>query len=95
MQQWKASFSDEDVQFYWLIVTADFEDHMIHEILLNKIVARTIPHHTGLFASKWMARKVASYKQCTKKPTQRTKSLQRELHDATYVAITTKISYYF
>ena len=30
--------SDEDVQFYWLIVTADFEidDPMVHEVLLNK-----------------------------------------------------------
>ena len=73
--------SDEDVQFYWLIVTADFEidDPMIHEILLNKIVELFLTIRGFSLASGWLEK----YKQCTKKPTQRTKSLRRELHDAT------------
>lgn len=73
--------SDDDVQFYWLIVTADFEidDHVIHEMLLNKIVELFITVRGFSLASGWLEK----YKQCTKKPTQRTKSLRRELHDGT------------
>ena len=73
--------SDEDVQFYWLIVTADFEfdDPMVHEVLLNKMVELFLTIRGFSLASGWLEK----YKQCTKKPTQRTKSLRRELHDAT------------
>ena len=72
---------DEDVQFYWLIVTADFEidDHTIHEILLNKIVELFLTVRGFSLASGWLEK----YKQCTKQPTQRMKSLRRELHDGT------------
>ena len=71
--------SDDDVLFYWLIVTADFEidDQTIHETLLHKIVELFFTVRGFSLASVWLEK----YKQSTKKPTQRTKSLRRDLHD--------------
>ena len=75
--------SDDDVQFYWLIVTADFEidDNEVHGILLEKIVELYITVRGFSLASGWLE----WYKQLMKQSTQRTKSLRRELHDATTV----------
>jgi len=73
--------SDNDVQFYWLIATADFdvEDYEIHDTLLLKIVELYVTVRGFSLASGWLEK----YKQRTKKSTQRTKSLRREIHDST------------
>ena len=73
--------SDDDVLFYWLIVSADFEidDREVHTILLEKIVELYVTVRGFSLASGWLEQ----YKQCTKQSTQRTKSLRRELHDGT------------
>jgi len=70
---------DEDVQFYWIISTADFEidDMETHDLLLYKIVELFITMHGFSKASAWMEK----YKQSVKKTTQRSKSLCRDLHD--------------
>ena len=72
---------DDNVQFYWLIVTADFEidDQTSHATLLNMIVELFCTVRGFSLASVWLEK----YKQCTKKPTQRSKSLRRDLHDFT------------
>ena len=73
--------SDNDVQFYWLIATADFEvdDYQIHDILLLKIVELYVTVRGFSLANGWLEK----YKQLTKKFMQRTKSLRREIHDST------------
>ena len=72
---------DEDVQFYWIISTADFEidDTETHDLLLYKIVELFITMRGFSKASAWMKK----YKQSVKKTTQRSKSLRRDLHDNT------------
>ena len=77
----KKVVEDEDVQFYWLIVTADFEvdDEEVHAALLLKITELYVTVRGFSMASGL----VEQYKQHTKKSTQRTKSLRRQLHDAT------------
>lgn len=69
----------DDVQFYWLIATADFEidDSEITDVLLYKIVELFLTIRGFSHTSTWMER----YKQSTKEATQRSKSLRRELHD--------------
>ena len=76
----KRVVEDDDVQFYWLIVTADFEidDDKIHEVLLHEIAELYVTVRGYSLASGWLEQ----YKQQTKKSTQRTKSLRRDLHDA-------------
>ena len=71
---------DDDVLFYWLIVAADFEidDDEVHKVLLHKIAELYITVRGFSLASGWLEK----YKQRTKKSTQRTKSLRRDLHDA-------------
>ena len=73
--------SDDDVLFYWLIVTADFEndDRKVHTILLEKIVELYVTVRSFSLASGWLEQ----YKQHTKQSTQQTRSLRRELHDGT------------
>ena len=73
--------SDDDVLFYWLIVTADFEidDCEVHTILLEKIVELYVTVRGFSLASDWLEQ----YKQHTKQSTQGTRSLRRELHDGT------------
>ena len=75
--------SDNDVQFYWLIATADFDvdDYEVHDTLLLKIVELYVTVRGFSLASGWLEK----YKQCTRKSTQRTKSLRREIHDSTTV----------
>jgi len=72
---------DDDVQFFWLIATAEFEidDSEVHTALLLKITELYVTVRGFSMASGWLEQ----YKQRTKKSTQRTKSLRRELHDAT------------
>ena len=67
---------DDDVQFHWLITTADFEidDEETHDALLKMIVELYV---TFSKANAWLEK----YKQSTKTTTQRTKSLRRELND--------------
>ena len=73
--------SDDDVQYYWLFVVADFEidSQEIHAILLQKIVELYVTVRGFSIASGWLEQ----YKQHTKHSTQRTKSLRREIHDST------------
>ena len=68
----------EDVQFYWLIVSADFEidDEEVHKILRSKIVDLYLTMRGFLYASMWLER----FKQQEKKNTQRSKSLRKELY---------------
>ena len=70
---------DDDVQFYWLIASADFEidDQETHDLLLNRIVELFLTIRGFSLVGMWMEK----YKQLAKKSTQRTKSLRRELHD--------------
>ena len=69
----------DDVQFYWLISTADFEeeDNDVTDVLLKKIVDLYFTMRGFSHVSAWMEK----YKQSTKKSTQRSKSLRRDLHD--------------
>jgi len=73
--------NDEDVKFYWLIASADFEidDQEIHDLLLEKIAELYVTVRGFSYASGWLEK----YKQRTKQATQRTKSLRRELYDGT------------
>ena len=54
--------NDNDVQFYWLIVTADFEidDHMIHKIPALNIIVELFLTIWGfsVLTSKWVVSKV-------------------------------------
>jgi len=75
--------TDDDVLFYWLIVTADFkiDEYKIHAILLEKIVELYVTVWGFLLASGWLEQ----YKQHAKQSMQQTKSLHRDLHDTTTV----------
>ena len=70
----------DDVQFYWLIATADFEEednNEVTDVLLKKIVELYVTMRGFSHISAWMEK----YKQSTTKSTQRSKSLRRDLHD--------------
>ena len=69
---------DDSVQFYWLIVTTDFEieDGDIHSELLYKITELYLTIRGHSYCSMWVER----YKQKEKKSTQRSKSLRKELY---------------
>lgn len=77
----KKVINDDDVQFYWLITSADFEidDQDTHNLLLNKIVELFLTVRGFSLAGVWMEK----YKQLSKKSTQRSKSLRREVYDHT------------
>ena len=72
-----AVIASEDVQFYWLIVSADFEveGHQIHALLLRKITELFLTVRGFAFASMWLEK----YKQAERKTTQRSKSLRRDV----------------
>lgn len=75
---------DEDVHFYWIIASADFDiddDDEACDVLLNKIVELFLTVRGFSLAGVWMER----YKQAAKKSTQCSKSLRRELHDSASV----------
>ena len=69
--------SHEDVQFYWLISTADFEieDQDVHDLLLTKIVKEFLTLRSFSRTSALME----NFKQSAKKSTQRARSLRSEL----------------
>lgn len=71
--------SNDDVLFYWIIATADFEidDEEVHEMLLKMIVELYITIRGFSYASGWMEK----YKQYSKQSTQRSKSLRRDLYE--------------
>jgi len=67
----------EDVQFYWLIVGADFDedDQDVHRELLRRIVELFVTIRGFSYASAWLEK----YKQESKKGTQKSKSLRKKL----------------
>ena len=73
---------DDDVQFIWLMATAEFEieDHDIHETLLHRIIELFVTVRGFSLASVWLEK----FKQQSKQPTKGTKSLRREVHDAAH-----------
>ena len=73
----EAIISSEDVQFYWLILSADFEvnDDEVQCILLTMITELYLTMCGFSFANNW----VEKFKQATKRSTQKSKSLRREL----------------
>ena len=73
----EAIISNEDVQFYWLILSADFEvdDDEVQSILLTMITELYLTMRGFSFANNW----VEKFKQATKRSTQKSKSLRREL----------------
>ena len=74
----QAIAASEDVQFYWLIVTADFEDNddEIKSIFLSMISELYLTMRGFSFANNW----VEKFKLAAKKSTQKSKSLRRELY---------------
>jgi len=82
LQMIKNITDDEDVQFYWVIVSADFEidDQEIHDALLEKITELYVNVRGFSYASGW----IEKHKQRTKQATQRSKSLRRDVHDEFY-----------
>ena len=66
--------TDEDVQFYWSIASADFEEAAA-KTLLKMIVDLWITIRGFSFSSAW----IEQYKQANKKTIQRSKALRREL----------------
>ena len=69
----KSILSSDDVLFYWLITTADFEieDSEVHEELLTKIIELYVTIRCYAFATVSMEK----FKQNHKKSTQRSKPL--------------------
>ena len=65
--------------FYWTIASADFEidDDEVHNVLLKMIVELYVTMRGFSYASMWMEK----YKKSSKKPTQRSNSLRRDLYD--------------
>ena len=70
--------SDDNVQFYWLIASADFEidDAETKDLLLTKIVQLFLTVRGFSLAGVSME----IHKQSTKKGTQRAKSLRRDVY---------------
>lgn len=67
---------NENVQFYWLIVGADFEEEneAVHSELLKRIVELFVTMRGFSYASAWLEK----YKQGAKKGTQKSKSLRKK-----------------
>ena len=66
---------NENVQFYWLIVGADFEEDN-EAVLLRRIVELFVMMSGFSYASAWLEK----YKQGTKKGTQKSKSLRKKIN---------------
>ena len=79
----EAIISSEDVQFYWLILSADFEvdDDEVQSILLTMITELYLTMRGFSFANNW----VEKFKQATKRSTQKSKSLRRELGSQNHI----------
>ena len=73
----KTIVSNEGVQFYWLIATAEFkiDDKETLEVLLAKIVQELLTIRGFSKAGAC----IEKFKQTTKKPTQHARSLRSEL----------------
>ena len=73
----KSIMACEDIQFYWLIVTADFEvdEDEVQSTLLSMIVELYLTIRGFSFASNW----IEQYKQSPKESTQKSKSLRKNL----------------
>jgi len=69
--------TNEDVQFYWLISSADFdvEDQSAQDLLLRKIAKEFVTVRVFAKTGAWMEK----FKQSAKKSTQRTRSFRSEL----------------
>ena len=74
----KMILSNEDVLFYWTNAIADFEidDKEVYDVLLKMIVELYVTMRGFSYASMWMEK----YKKSSKKSTQRSKSLHRDLY---------------
>jgi len=73
----EAITASDDVQFYWQIVTADFdEEEEVKSVLLSMISELYLTMQGFSFANSW----VEKFKQSVKKSTQKSKSLRRELY---------------
>lgn len=74
----KTITANDDVQFYWLIVTADFDedDEEVKSVLLAMITELYLTMRGFSFANNWDEK----FKQSAKKSTQKSKSLRRELY---------------
>lgn len=70
---------NDDVQFYWCIISADFEidDTETHAILLEMIIELYVTIRGFSFAREWMEK----YKQKNKKTTEKSTGLRRKLYD--------------
>ena len=70
--------TNEDVQFYWLIVGADFEedDQAVHNELLRRILELFVTIRGFSYAGAWLEK----YKQDAKKGTQKSKSLRKKIN---------------
>ena len=75
----KMILSNEDILFYWTIASADFEidDEEVHDVLLKIIVELYVTMRGFSYASMWMEK----YKKFSKKSTQHSKSLHRDLYE--------------
>ncbi len=75
-QQLQKKISEsEDVQFYWSIVSAEWEQDE-SQALLGLIIEHWITVCGFSFASGWLEK----YKQANKKSIQRSKGLRKQLH---------------
>ena len=73
----EAITASDNVQFYWQIVTADFdEEEEVKSVLLSMISELYLTMQGFSFANSW----VEKFKQSVKKSTQKSKSLRRELY---------------
>lgn len=71
--------ASDDVQFYWIIITAHFEiDEEVQKLLLHMIVELFLTTRGFSYVSMWLEQ----YKQAFKKPTQRSKSLRRDIYNS-------------
>ena len=76
----EAITASDDVQFYWLIVTADFDDdddEEVKSVLLSMIIELYLTMRGFSFASNW----VEKFKQSAKKTTQKSESIQSMVLD--------------
>ena len=70
------TINDDDVQFYWLIVSADFEiDEDTHNLLLNNIVELLLTIRDFSLEGIWMEK----YKHLSEKSTQCSKKFTLSL----------------
>lgn len=81
----KAILASEDVQFYRLFVTADFEvdEDKVKSTLLSMIVELYLTIRGFSFASNW----IKQYKHSVKKSTQKSKSLRKNVVQTVMISV--------